>query len=307
MDNKANKRLSKNPQALDLLASCANTGYKDQAIQEKLFTEFGIRWALNTIRKHRRNMGLIKTSSGIIPSDGAAVKTEDPASFISVPPPGLSDGEKGQWFRKQMRGSYLYLLLAKQFSVDEVDTYMEEFGGLCCQFEDIIFSEFFQIDDFLKQRILVNRQLMLIKKVRIEVAEIDQWINENQPEDDELEDTKKQRLAHISLSASKQKIIQNAEDRYDKLVVERQKIHKSLAATRQDRLDQLSGGKDTFFALVAQLQFSAAEREKQGKYAELTRLASEDIRREFSKEIEFPDGEKDPIIMDPKEYGDDDE
>ncbi|KKK53649.1 hypothetical protein LCGC14_3092680, partial [marine sediment metagenome] len=95
--------------------------------------------------------------------------------------------------------------------------------------------------------------------------------------------------------------------RYDTLVKERQTIYKSLCATRRDRIDELRGGKDTFFELVAKLQHSEAERNEQGRLAQLTKLASEDIKKEFRKPTEFPDGSVNSIIMDAEtDFGEDD-
>ena len=96
----------------------------------------------------------------------------------------------------------------------------------------------------------------------------------------------------------KHRYLRNVSDRYDNLVKERQKIYSSLAATRRDRLDELKGGKKTFFELVSKLQHLQDERDKQGRFAELTKIASEDVKNEFRKPTEFPDGSINPIIMD---------
>ena len=79
-----------------------------------------------------------------------------------------------------------------------------------------------------------------------------------------------------------------------------------LAASRKDRLDELKGGKENFFALVARLQHSQDERERQGRFAELTKLAAEAIKTELRKPVEFPDGSVDPVIMDSETPFDDD-
>jgi len=91
-------------------------------------------------------------------------------------------------------------------------------------------------------------------------------------------------------------------------VKERQKIYNSLAATRKDRLDELRGGKETFLELVGILQHSQEDRDRQGRFAELTKLAADDIKDKFRKPVEFPDGSQSPIIMDSEtDFGVDDD
>jgi len=286
------QRLSSNPKALKILKECIKQGLPDKKIQQRLAEECGYEWALDTISRRRRAMGVVKKPGAVVDLD--AVDTP----MLSIPPFGLSPSEKAHWFRDQFKKTHLYKTIQKQFEVDEVMVYMEDFGLLCCQFEDIVISEFMQVDDFLKHRILVDRQLILARSVQRQITDLQGWFISNPKREDENKDTIKFRILQQRQLDDKHRYLKVANDRYDALVKERQKIYTSLAATRRDRLDELKGGKESFFELVAKLQHSQDERERQGRFAELTKIASEDIKKAFRKPVEFPDGSVEPIIMD---------
>lgn len=292
MSKTKNQRLSSNPSALKILVDCIKQGLPDKKIQQRLEQECGYRWTLDTIGRRRRAMGVTKKLGR--PANTDAVDTP----ILTMPPYGLSDTEKANWFRDQFKKTHLYQIIKRQFEPEEVSVYIEDFGLLCCQFEDIVTSEFMQVDDFLKHRILVDRQLILNRSIQREITDLQSWFIANPKLEDEHKDSIKFRILQQRQLDDKHRYLKNISDRYDALVKERQKIYSSLAATRKDRLDELRGGKATFLELVAKLQHSQDERDRQGRFAELTKLAADDIKKEFRKPIEFPDGSTDHIIMD---------
>lgn len=292
MSDIKNQRLSSNPKALQILAECVKQGLTDKKIQQRLVQECGYKWAIETISRRRRAMGVVK-------QPGKSVNTDIPDSpILTIPPHGLSDHEKAHWFRDQFKKTHLYQTIKRQFESDEVITYIEDFGLLCCQFEDIVISEFMQIDDFLKHRILIDRQLILSRNLQREIADLQMWFVANPKREDEDKDTIKFRVLQQRQLDDKHRYLKSVDDRYDSLAKERQKIQSSLAATRKDRLDELKGGKETFLELVGRLQHSQDERDREGRFAELTKIAAEDIKNEFRQPVQFPDGNIEPIIMD---------
>lgn len=292
MSKTKNKRLSSNPKAVKILIDCIKQKLTDVQIQNRLIEECGYKWTVDTISRRRRAMGVIKKPGKPVDTDATDVPT------FTTPPYGLSETEKANWFRGQFKKTHLYRTIQKQFETDEVDVYVEDFGLLCCQFEDIVISEFMQIDDFLKHRILVDRQLILARSLHRQIADLQTWFVSNPKKEDENKDTIKFRILQQRQLDDKHKYLKVGNDRYDALVKERQKIYTSLAATRRDRLDELRGGKETFFELVSKLQNSQEERDRQGRFAELTKLASNDVKNEFRKQTSFPDGSVEAIIMD---------
>lgn len=292
--------LAKNKKAMNILESLIHEGRTDKQITDYLNKEFKQTWSVETIRRNRKKFGIQKHKGS-----GAAISVED-KPVLSTPPPGLDNQEKAAWFRNQFQQSHLFPKLQRQFEKHEADAYLEEYGNICCQFEDIVFSEFFQIDDYLKHRILIDRQLDIMKHTKEKVDEVAKWIEQNPYNPDSLEEMDpEERREYNNERANKHKLLdvflresRNASDRYDKLVSERQRIMNNLAATRKDRQDELRGGREGFMQLVVKLQNSEEERKKHGKYAELTKIAADDYAKEYRKTHELPDGSRDHLILD---------
>ncbi len=296
-----NKRLSSNAKALEVLANCIRQGLSDKDTQQKLVEECGYQWTLDTIGRRRRAMGVVKK-----PGEKIDTSVID-GPMLTVLPYGLSETEKADWFRNQFKRTHLYVTIKKQFEQDEVFVYIEEYGLLCCQFEDIVTSEFMQIDDFIKHRILIDRQLILSRFIQRDINELQSWFVAHPKTEEESKDTVRFRILQQRQLDDKHKNLKVVNDRYDALIKERQKMYNSLLATRKDRLEELRGGKETFFDLVAKLQHSQDERDRQGRFAELTKISSEDIKSEFRKPVKFPDGSAGSIIMDAEtNFGDED-
>jgi len=294
------RRLANDPQAIKIFEDGLRQGWTDKRIQEVLLDQCHYRWNIDTISKRRRGLGIIKKSG-----QPAEIGISD-APMLCTPQPGLNESDKAQWFRGQFKKTHLYQTIRKQFESHEVDVYIEDYGNLCCQFEDIVLSEFFQIDDFLKHRILVDRQLILVRSLQQQIADLQEWFVQNPKQADEDKDVVKFRIMQQRQLEDRYRYLKSVNDRYDALVKERQKIYSSLAATRKDRLDELRGGKETFFSLVATLQHSQDERDRQGKYAQLTKLAANDVKKVFRQPQEFPNGSIEPILVDEEtDFGDD--
>ena len=277
----------------DRLEQHVQDGRADTEIQGLLEAEFGHRWHIDTIRRYRRGLGVSRAPQ-------KEVADAEPAATVlsQAPPVGLDRLEKAEWYRRQLRKSHLYVTLQDQFEPDEVDVYLQEYGDLCCQFADIVASEFMQIDDFLKHRLLIARQLSLMKSLRAEIKSTSKWLRQHPVTAEESEEDKKRRIANERLVDSKRSALKQANDRYDKLSAERNRISQSLAATRKDRLEELRGGGESFLDLVCRIQQSDKARREEGRFAELSRMALEDEEVAMRREILFPDGSKDPLILD---------
>lgn len=288
------QKLSNNAPATELLTKLCKEGVPDKQIQDELLHKFNYKWNLETIRRTRRKLGINKKMD----NNESTKAIKENASTSSVPPPGLNNTEQAKWFKEQFMKSHLYVILKSQFTLEEIDVYLEEYGSLCTQFSDIVTSEFFQIDEFLKHRILINRQLILMKSFQEEITELTGWSANNPIKEDEDKDVKQLRIQQYRLLDQKRSDFAKVSERYDKLVTGRDKIYSNLAATRKDRIDELRGGKESFFNLVAILQSSEVERTKQGRYASLTKIASDDIKENWRKPQELSDGSLEPLILD---------
>jgi len=299
MSAKNHKKLSSNPKAMQILKDCARQGLSDKKIQQRLVQECGIQWAINTISRRRRTMGVVK-------KPGQPVNTEALDNpMLKIPPPGLTDNEKAHWFRDQLKRTSMYRTLKRQFEAEEIVNYVEDFGLLCCQFEDIVVSEYMQIDDLLKHRLQINRLLTEIRFAQRQIADLQEWLSLNPRKEGEDGEKKRERILQHKQMDDQYQLVEKMSKRCDELVKARDKMYAHLAATRKDRLDDLRGGKESFLEIVGRLQHSQDERDREGRFAELTKLAAEDVKAEFRKPIEFPDGSVEPIIMDAEtDFGD---
>jgi len=289
--NKKFQRLSNNEEAMKVLENCVYQGLDDKKIQQRLFQEVGYEWSIDSIRRNRIKIGVKKDPDTI-----KELKTRQ--MELSGPPYGLTETEKANWFRDNFKKTNMFVKICEYLNENEINTYLEDYGQLCCQFEDIVFSEFFQIDDFLKHRILIERQFVLMQHLQTDIEILNVWILNNKQEPDETKEKKTERISANNLLKIKYKELKESNERYDKLAAERQKIQSNLSATRKDRIEQLTGGKESFFNLVASIQQSQEQRDKHGRYAELTKMSSEEIQKELRSPIEFPDGEIDSVISD---------
>lgn len=287
-----NKRLSSNPEALSIITKGIEAKLSNKDIQKELVKKCGYKWTTDTIGRRRRAIVDANKSKPEVVADGID------APMLTVPPYGLNESETAVWFREQFKNSHLYPTIKRQLEQDEIIVYINDFGLLCCQFADIVVSEFMQIDDFLKHRILVDRQLVLALALQRQIDILGSWFVEHPKKDGENKDTIKFRLMQQRQMDDFYKQLKVVNDRYDTLVKERAKIYSALNATRKDRLDELRGGEETFLDLVSKLQHSQEERDRHGRFAELTKLAAKDVAEDFRKSNEFPDGSISPIIMD---------
>lgn len=293
------KHLRNDPEARRVVERCFAQGMSDAQVVAQLDKELKRTWSTETVRRLRKDTNAKPTETGL-PQSTAPQSPADDGSVLSTPPSNLTRAQKEDWFRVRFKNSHMFPLLQSQMTTAEVEVYLQEFGEICAQFEDIVSSEFYQIDDFLKHRILINRQMTAMKTLQEEIVELQQWFINNPPEgeDDDDKEAKKRRVGQMRALDAKRQSLNAANDRYDKLTRERRTTYEHLAATRKDRIAEIKGGGDSFFALVSELTTSEAARAKHGKYAELTRLAGQDVQDEFRKPTEFPDGETDFVIYD---------
>jgi len=292
--NKNHQKLGCNVDAMELLEDLCRKNILDKDIQAALLDKFNYKWTLNSISRQRRKIGYNKR-------DKTKLRLADiNQTNMTVPPKDMDKDMKPTWFRQQFKKTNMYRTLKKQFDKDEIEIYIDNYGNLCCQFEDIVLSEFFQIDDFLKHRILVNRELISVKDIKYTMEEINKWIDKNPTSDTDTGEIKKMRLQYVRKKEEYYRQLKQCNDRYDRLLSEMNAIYKNLNATRRDRLEEIKGGRESFLEIVSDIQASAKERESQGKYAALTKIAADDILDEFRKEQVFPDGSKDCIILDYK-------
>lgn len=211
----------------------------------------------------------------------------------------LTEGQRKQFFKTTLTNSLYYDNLKEHFKPAELDFYLEEWGSLCLQFEDIIATEKRQIDEYIKAEIMGNRLLRNINETESEIekiiAEIEKFRETHDMKNDE--DAQERDFQLMSMIQRMYSQSEAMGKNYQNNVDLKNKILGELNGRRKDRIDQITKRGTTFLALVAEFREKEI-RERHGRHIELMRLAKENKKLEWSKPILFADGSRDPILMD---------
>lgn len=217
-------------------------------------------------------------------------------SFVTK---SLSEAEREQFFKDNLQNTQYYTNLKKQFTEEELDYYLEEWGALCVQFEDIITTDKRQIDEYIKTGIIGNRILRNIKSSEDEIEglmeEAEVLGNVKEIEEDEDMQQRYDTLRHLILTFSSQ--VQHMVNDYGKNQDARSKLLESLNTRRKDRVNQIKKSGTSLFDLIQTLD-EPEYRDEQGYYLEVMKLSKEHLKHEWREPSLFPDGIKDCVLID---------
>lgn len=258
---------------------------------------------VRSIRSARKKLGITKKSGGILNAIDLSKKDEKSGQRESVilnASKKLNEEQRKEFYKTQFCNSLYYKNLKEQFTEDELDFYLEEWGTLCVQFEDIVATERRQIDELIKISIMGNR---ILRNIRITEDEISLLQDElmkfrlSHPEiaDDETLQERDNLLMSLIRSMSGQS--EGMSNSYAKNITMKNQILGELNARRKDRVDQLFKRGTTFLGLVQALRDNET-RENYGRHMELVRLAKEKKKSEWRRQNTFPDGSKDCVLLD---------
>lgn len=253
----------------------------------------------DTIKTHRVRLGIIKGRGGRVENiiqDKTGVIEEPRTASIN-----LTEDQRKSFYQAQFESSLYYKTIQQQFTKEEIDFYLEEWGALCVQFEDIVATEKRQIDSYIKLRIMGNRALRNIKEIEDEIAKLQNEIEEFRLkhgdkllEDEDLQERDKLLFDLVQIMSGQARSIT---DNVNKNIDMQSEILEELNARRKDRVDQLSRRGTTFQSIIEELR-NRETREKHGRHMELVRLAKEKKKSEWRKPIKFPDGMEDCVLLD---------
>jgi CheY-like chemotaxis protein len=256
---------------------------------------------IKTIIKARRALGIKKDIGGRLKNVFDNVSQDEIAPQLLQASQQLTEQQRKEFFKTQLTNTLYYDQLKKQFSKEEIDFYLEEWGSLCVQFEDIVATEKRQIDELIKAEIMGNRILRHIQNTEEEITNLQQEIEtfratndvNNSPElqeKDTVLSTLVRTMAAVSGAMTND---------YQKNVNTKNGLLNELNARRKDRVDQLKKSTTTFLGLVESLR-QREIREHQGRHIELVRIAKEKKKSEWRKPNKFPDGSLDCLLLDDK-------
>lgn len=255
---------------------------------------------VRSIRSARRKMGITKTAGGKIENFNSNAIAENPNSIELKASQKLTEVQRKEFFKTQLTNTMYYQKLKDQFTDDDMDYYLEEWGALCLQFEDIVATEKRQIDELIKVSIIGNRIMRNVKVAEGEIERLQEEIEEfrdthkdiaNTPEDQEYDNA---RMALLRTMMGQSQMMTND---YQKNIDSKTKLLGELNARRRDRVDQLMKRGTTFLGLISAFR-DRQIREEHGRHMELVRMAKEKKKSEWRKPIKFEDGAMDCILMD---------
>lgn len=250
----------------------------------------------------RRKLGITKRESGVLTEVDLSKKTAlgDRESIVLQASKKLNEDQRKEFYKTQFCNSLYYKNLKQQFTEDELDFYLEEWGTLCVQFEDIVATERRQIDELIKISIMGNRILRNIRVAEDEIAILQDELMKfrlDHPEiaDDETLQERDNLLMSLIRSMSGQS--EGMSNSYTKNIDIKNRILGELNARRKDRVDQIFKRGTTFLGLVQGLR-DKETKENYGRHMELVRLAKEKKKGEWRRQNTFPDGSKDCVLLD---------
>lgn len=248
---------------------------------------------LKTVIAGRKKLGIVKKGAGSLRV--VDLHAEHPIQVGSK----LNEDQRKEFFKTQLANSVYYKLLKQQFTVAEIDFYLEEWASLCIQFEDVIATEKRQIDEFIKAEIMANRIAKNIKIAEDEIFKLQKeaerlYKKRDMPNDPEAQE-RDQVLQELSSMMSRSAGSMRSD--YQANVKLRNDILEQLNARRADRVTELKKAGTTFLGLVSAFKDKTL-REAHGRQMELVRLSKERKKNEFRRVEKFVDGSNDCVLID---------
>ncbi len=256
---------------------------------------------VRTVMQARRKLGIRKTVGGRI--DAVAINNPNVAASLASANYTLNEEERKEFYKTQFTNSLYYTNLKQQFTKDEIDFYLEEWGSLCLQFEDIVATEKRQIDEYIKMTLMGFRVLRNINAIEDEIKAIEKEIEElrkkypnlsSDPMADEAR-LRDEALMQLVMTMNGQAKAMSVD--YQRNLELRTKLLGELNARRKDRIDQITKRDKTFLGLIQEFR-NREVREVQGRRMELMRMAKEKKKDEWHKPVDYIDGTKDCILLD---------
>jgi hypothetical protein len=239
-------------------------GMPDEEIAKKLGRN------LITVRRARVKLGVTKGYRGKVNeiNTNSSGKLDSIASAANAE---LNEIQRKEFYRSQFTNSLYYTNLKEQFTKEEIDFYLEEWGSLCIQFEDVVATEKRQIDEYIKMTLLGFRILRNINMIEEEIGklqkEVEQWRKSHPKIQEEPESQERDDLMLDMISSMNAQAKSIARD-YQQNLEMRTKLLGELNARRKDRVDQILKRGTTFQGLVEEFR-NAEVRKNQGRHMEL--------------------------------------
>lgn len=229
-------------------------------------------------------------------------RTPDVVAKFRAQAPVLQNKESATELIQQLRKKFFWAEVMQQLTTTEEISYFENYwASLIHQFasQGIVATDELMIKDLILTEIQVNRCLKAKRAMTREMDDLeDQIAKIYQEVQDPIS-----RIAQIDPLKSRQNQIhanlKSIGSEWNLLQEKKDKKYDQLKATREKRLDKAEKAGATFFDLVKMLD-SPEIREKEGRFNELYKQASEMAKLRFQQYFTYEDGSVDRPLLTPE-------
>lgn len=191
----------------------------------------------------------------------------------------------------ELKGEYFWEEIKEQFTEIEQMRFSDRWVQLSNQFGDsVVATDKMQMVDLIRYELLLARILKQEKRMMEELEEVNMKIsnlNALGPDDDDYNEVdimnlRKLQIDLVAGSGARGRDIKQLQD-------DKNKLFSQLKSTRDQRIKQFEETKTTFWDLIRSLD-NHDIRERDGRHAELLKMATDKCFDDMSKNIQYEDG-----------------
>lgn len=206
----------------------------------------------------------------------------------------------------ELKNRHYYKGLQKQFTVEELETFENEWCHIVAQFNnDVLHTEEMQIVESIKYGIMMDRclqeQYELNQEITAKQARLSEMEGILRPTADE--DAEMQILLNDigAAQASRDAAMKS----YVSFQKEKNTLLQKIRGVREDRVKTIENKADTFATWITQLATNKKLRKELGEYMEKSRLAAIDEEVRLAAYHKYEDEKIDQVLLTPETVKDD--
>jgi hypothetical protein len=202
-----------------------------------------------------------------------------------------------------IKGTPHWKELQKQFSSDELESFLYHWNNVIKQFrDDVLHTEELQIIDMIKLELLMNRLLTSERAIKQKIKEVEIEISSIKSTGlDTMTDIEKEEVFNLERQiAALYSSVESINKEYLENLKEKIKILDKLKATREQRIKEIQSGKETMAGWIRQLISNPDLGQKIGRDMEKMRLATKIEVERLSDLFTYADGTIDRPLLTPE-------
>lgn len=217
-------------------------------------------------------------------------------------PDADGEGKRLALLRQDFKESQEYKRAAEGLTENELIFFEDKYARLCLQFNnDVLPTESTQMSQSIKLEILMDRNMAARKKLLGEIEALEKVLRRSAAEFGKSGEGPDEQQQNFLVDLGKQleaarRYEQGKTAEYTDLQGEHLKLTDKLKATRDQRIKDVDTGKESWLSLLKSVQQQKVA-EKEGRFAELMRMAAENEAERLSRPHVYKDGSQDLPIL----------